>query len=115
MAGRLLRHLLTWHDEQGAIHGVHTHPVWRIHPGTMEDHYTGYSAWGAPYLLGLADLVEKTGLPQGAGRKAEPSENRETHIHNFGTIATESEAPSQHLDELKYIKDGLEAVFIARD
>ena len=61
MAGRMLRYLLTWHDEQGAIHGVHTHPVWRIHPGVMEDHYTGYSAWGAPYLLGLADLVEKTG------------------------------------------------------
>jgi hypothetical protein len=61
MAGRLLRYLLTWHDEHGAIHGVHTHPVWRIHPGVMEDHYTGYSAWGAPYLLGLADLVEKTG------------------------------------------------------
>jgi hypothetical protein len=64
MAGRLLRYLLTWHDQHGAIHGVHTHPVWRIHPGVMEDHYTGYSAWGAPYLLGLADLVEKTGADE---------------------------------------------------
>lgn len=60
MAGRLLRYLLSWHDAKGAIHGVHTHPVWRIHPGVMEDHYTGYSAWGAPYLLALADLVHKT-------------------------------------------------------
>lgn len=60
-AGRLLRYLRTWQAPTGALHGVHTHPVWRIHPGVLEDHYTGYSAWGAPGFLGLADLVAATG------------------------------------------------------
>ena len=62
-AGRLLRYLRTWQAPSGALHGVHTHPVWRIHPGVLEDHYTGYSAWGAPVFLGLADLVAATGNP----------------------------------------------------
>jgi hypothetical protein len=60
-AGRLLRYLRTWQAPSGAWHGVHTHPVWRIHPGVLEDHYTGWSAWGAPGFLGLADLVARTG------------------------------------------------------
>lgn len=63
-AGRLLRYLRTWQTPAGALHGVHTHPVWRIHPGVVEDHYTGYSAWGAPGLFGLADLAVKTRLPE---------------------------------------------------
>jgi hypothetical protein len=62
-AGRLLRYLRTWQAPDGSLHGVHTHPVWRIHPAVVEDHYTGYSAWGAPGLLGLADLTARTGLP----------------------------------------------------
>lgn len=62
-AGRLLRYLRTWQSPAGALHGVHTHPVWRIHPAVVEDHYTGYSAWGAPGLLGLADLAAHTRLP----------------------------------------------------
>ncbi len=62
-AGRLLRYLRTWQAPDGALHGVHTHPVWRIHPAVLEDHYTGYSAWGAPGLLGLADLAAHTRLP----------------------------------------------------
>ncbi|MBI3986082.1 MAG: hypothetical protein HY343_04140 [Lentisphaerae bacterium] len=61
MAGKLLRYLLTWQDAKGAFHGVHTHPVWRLHPGLLEDHYTGYSAWGAPVLIGLADILTSTG------------------------------------------------------
>lgn len=62
-AGRMLRYLRTWQAADGALHGVHTHPVWRLHPAVVEDHYTGYSAWGAPGLLGLADLVARTRLP----------------------------------------------------
>lgn len=62
-AGRLLRYLQTWQAPDGALHGVHTHPVWRIHPAVLDDHYTGYSAWGAPGLLGLADLAARTRLP----------------------------------------------------
>ncbi len=62
-AGRLLRYLQTWQAPDGALHGVHTHPVWRIHPAVLENHYTGYSAWGAPGLLGLADLAANTRLP----------------------------------------------------
>lgn len=57
MTHDLLRYLKTWQAPSGALHGVHTHPVWRIHPGVLEDHFTGYSAWGAPTLLGLADLA----------------------------------------------------------
>ena len=62
-AGKLLRYLRTWQAPDGALHGVHTHPVWRLHPAVVEDHYTGYSAWGAPGLLGLADLAASTRLP----------------------------------------------------
>lgn len=62
--GRLVRYLKTWQASNGALHGVHTHPVWRIHPAVLDNHYTGYSAWGAPGLLGLADLVGATGLPE---------------------------------------------------
>ena len=63
-AGKLLRYLRTWQAPDGALHGVHTHPVWRIHPAVVEDHYTGYSAWGAPGLLGLADLAARTRLSE---------------------------------------------------
>ncbi len=62
-AGRMLRYLRTWQAPDGALHGVHTHPVWRLHPAVVEDHYTGYSAWGAPGLLGLADLAARTRMP----------------------------------------------------
>ncbi len=61
-AGRLLRYLQSWQAPDGALHGVHTHPVWRIHPAVLDDHYTGYSAWGAPGLIGVADLAETTRL-----------------------------------------------------
>ncbi len=62
--GHLLRYLKTWQAPNGALHGVHTHPVWRIHPAVVDNHYTGYSAWGSPGLLGMADLVATTGLPE---------------------------------------------------
>ncbi|MCC5833160.1 MAG: hypothetical protein JJU20_00360 [Opitutales bacterium] len=60
VTGRMLRYLRSWGQEDGSFNGFHTHPVWRLHPGILEDHYSGYAAWGAPYLIGLAELVRRS-------------------------------------------------------
>ena len=58
--GRLGNWLLTWVQEDGAIHGFHNHSVWGSNPYRWADFTSGHTTWASLLMASLSLIVEQS-------------------------------------------------------
>ena len=63
-AGMLGNWLLSWFQQDGAIHGFHNHSVWGSNPYRWSDFTCGHSTWASPLIASLALIVEQHPNPE---------------------------------------------------
>lgn len=56
--------LLTWVNDNGAIHGFHNHSVWGSNPYRWSDFTSGHSTWASPLLTSLALVIKEKRDPK---------------------------------------------------
>ncbi|MBP1964881.1 hypothetical protein [Paenibacillus aceris] len=49
--------LMSWVQEDGAIHGFHNHSVWGSNPYRWSDFTSGHSTWASPLMAALSRIV----------------------------------------------------------
>lgn len=57
--GMLGNWLLSWVQDNGAIHGFHNHSVWGSNPYRWSDFTCGHSTWASPLLPALSIILQK--------------------------------------------------------
>ncbi|NOU71970.1 hypothetical protein GC098_11155 [Paenibacillus sp. LMG 31458] len=53
--------LMSWLQEDGAIHGFHNHSVWGSNPYRWADFTSGHSTWASPMMAALSRIAAEQG------------------------------------------------------